>query len=310
MSQNASILPAEPDNARVSVVIPSYNSADILPEAIASVIAQTRPADEIIVVDDGSGDHTAQACADFGDAVRYIHQQNAGASIARNTGIAAAAGNWLAFLDADDLWDPKKLQLQLAALAQQPEADFAVTQALAWAPHDRSYHLHRWKGPLDPDVMRAELLVRNIFSGICSSILVRREALQVVGCFAAGKGCEDRRLAIELLGRYRAAILDLPLITQRPGPAHFTNPETWRVEMLSLIADYEGLYARLDPSGRLKRKARARMYERSGMHYLENGDLRMAARDLRGAARLCPLMPNPWRVLINACLGRLPRTAG
>jgi glycosyltransferase involved in cell wall biosynthesis len=310
LPQNASIQHAEPDDARVSVVIPSYDSADILPEAIASVIAQTRPADEIIVVDDGSGDHTAPACADFGDAVRYIHQQNAGASTARNTGIAAAAGNWLAFLDADDLWDPQKLQLQLSALAQQPEADFAITPALAWSPPDQSYHRCVWDGLLDPRVMRAELLVRNIFTGLCSSLLIRRPTLESVGCFAAGKACEDRRLAIELLARHRAVILEIPLVRQRPGPAHWTNPERHRQEMLSLIADYDHLYAELDPSGRLKRRARARMHERAGMHYLENGDLHTAARDLLRAARLWPLMANPWRFLANACLGRLRRAAG
>ncbi|MBN2559601.1 MAG: glycosyltransferase family 2 protein [Phycisphaerae bacterium] len=293
------------DDALVSVVIPSYNSAEVLPHAIESVLAQTRPADEIIVVDDGSQDDTANVCAEFGDEVRYIRQENRGASSARNTGIEAGGGGWLAFLDADDIWDTEKLELQLAALDRYTEADFALTAALAWSPREESYHLYRWDGPLDAAVMRAELLVRNIFSGLCSSILIRRSALEDVGCFAAGKACEDRRLAIALLEKYRAVLIEVPLIRQRPGPAHFTNPERHRIEMLSLIADHEGLFAELDPSGRLKRRARARMHERSGMHYLENGDLRTAARDLRRAARLWPSMPNPWRVLINACLGRL-----
>ena len=305
MSELAPIPTTDLSGAVVSVVIPSYNSADVLPDAIASILTQTRPADEIIVVDDGSNDDTAAVCARFGEKVQYIRQENRLASIARNTGIAASKGDWLAFLDADDLWDPEKLELQLAALAQNPEADFAITPVLVWSPHDESYQLYSWKGSLDPNVVRAELLVRNIFSGICSSILVRREAVESVGRFAPGKGCEDRRLAIDLMERHRAVILDMPLVRQRPGPAHFTNPERWRVEMLSLIADYGDLYAQLDPSGRLKRRARARMHERSGMHYLEKGDLQTAVRDLLRAARLWPLMPNPWRVLINACLGRL-----
>ncbi len=294
-----------PDDARISVVIPSYNSAKVLPDAIESVLAQTRPADEIIIADDGSEDDTADVCEAFGDDVRYVRRENGGASSARNTGIEAATGDWLAFLDADDLWDPEKLEWQLAALAQNPEADFAITPVLARSSQDDSYHEYRWDGSLDPAVLRAELLVRNIFSGLCSSILIRRPALDAVGGFAAGKACEDRRLAIDLLRCHRALILDVSLVRQRPGPAHWTNPERHRQEMLALIADYDDLYAELDPTGRLKRRARARMYERSGMHYLENGDIRTAARDLRCAARLQPTMPNPWRVLANACLGRL-----
>jgi glycosyltransferase involved in cell wall biosynthesis len=291
--------------APVSVIIPSFNSAEVLPDAVASVLAQTRPAEEIIVVDDGSSDNTAEVCSRFGDRLRYLRQENAGASSARNTGIAAANGNWLAFLDADDLWDAEKLELQLSALVASDEADFCVTAALVWSPQDRSHHRYAWDGPVDPEVMRAELLVRNIFTGLCSSLLIRRDALESVGCFPAGKACEDRRLAIELLERHRAVLIDVPLVRQRPGPAHWTNPERHRQEMLGLIADYDRLYARLDPSGRLKRRARARMYERSGMHYLENGDLRTASRDLRRAVRLWPWMANPWRVLVNAGLRRL-----
>jgi glycosyltransferase involved in cell wall biosynthesis len=296
------------NDALISVVIPSYNSAEFLPDAVKSVLAQTRPPDEIIVVDDGSQDNTDEVCAGFDRDVLYLRQDNAGASSARNTGIKASGGDWLAFLDADDLWDPEKLELQIAALEENPEADFALTAALAWSPEEESYHLYRWDGSLDPRVLQQELLIRNVFTGICSSLLIRREALEAVGCFADGKACEDRRLAIALLEKYQAVILDVPLIRQRPGPAHFSNPERHRTEMLSLIADHEELYAGLDPSGRLKRRAKARMHERSGMHYLQNGDLRTAARDLRRAARLWPLQPNPWRVLINRCLGRLKTT--
>ncbi len=291
--------------ASVSVIIPSFNSAGFLADAIGSVLRQTRPVQEIVVVDDGSSDDTVGVCARFGDTVRYIRQPNAGAATARNTGIRNSSGDWLAFLDADDLWEPHKIESQILALEQNPTAAFAVTASLVWSPGDREYQIYRWRGSLDPAVMQAELLVRNILTGLCSSLLVRREALLAVGGFAAGKLCEDRRLAIALLDRFQGVLLETPLIRQRPGPAHFSNPERHRQEMLSLIADHEELFQRLDPSGRLKRRAKARVYERSGMHYLENGDLRTAARDLRRAARLSPFLPNPWRVLINACLGRL-----
>lgn len=293
------------DDALISVIIPSYNSAEILPDAIRSVLSQTRAPDEVIVVDDGSHDDTAAVCERFDGAVLYVRQRNGGASAARNTGIERSGGDWLAFLDADDTWDSKKLELQIAALEENPEADFAVTAALAWSPQEASYHLYKYEGPLDPVEMRRQLLIRNILTGICSSLLIRREAIEAVGGFDSGKACEDRRLAIALLERFRAVILDVPLIRQRPGPAHFSNPERHRIEMLSLIADHDRLFAQLDPSGKLKRLAKSRMYERSGMHYLENGDLQTALRDLRRAVRLWPCQPNPWRVFINYALGRL-----
>ena len=294
-------------DSEVSVIIPSYNSASILPRAIETDLAQTRPVLEIIVVDDGSRDKTDVVCARFSPTVRYIYQDNRGAPAARNAGIAAARGDWLSFLDADDTWASSKLELQLAALRQNPEADFAVAAALAWSPSDETYHLYRYGGALDPNVMRAGLLIRNILSGICSSLLVSSEAIRAVEGFAECRGCEDRRLAIDLLERHRAVIVDLPLIRQHRGPAQFSDPEIMRTEMLRLIRDYDDLFARLDPTGMLKRRALARVHERTGMHYLANGSLTIAARELTRAVVLWPLMANPWRVVTNAILDRLQK---
>jgi len=298
----------EPDG--ICVVIPSFNSATTLPDAINSVLCQSLPPEEVIVVDDGSSDATAAICGTFRGRVRCIRQANAGASAARNTGIAASRRPWLAFLDADDIWEERKLETQLAAVRQYPEAEFAVTAARCWSASEARYVTCAYRGSLDPLEIRRELLVRNIFTGLCSSILIRREALLAAGGFAAGKACEDRRLAIELFARFQAVIIDEPLVRQRPGPAHWTDPRRHRAEMLRLIRDYEGLYETLDPSGRLRRRAVARVHERTGMHHLENGNLRAASKNLARAALLNPFLPNPWRVLINACLGRLkPRRA-
>ena len=94
-----------------SVVIPAFNYARYLPEAIASVLAQTFTALELIVVDDGSTDGTADACAQYTDPrFRYVRQENAGLSAARNTGILQARHSYIAFLDADDRWEPGFLE--------------------------------------------------------------------------------------------------------------------------------------------------------------------------------------------------------
>ena len=98
----------------VSVVMAAYNYAPYISEAIESVLAQTRPPLDVIVVDDGSTDATPEVLAAFGDRIRVLRQTNQGASAARNRGIEAARGEYIAFIDADDVWKPRKLELQMA----------------------------------------------------------------------------------------------------------------------------------------------------------------------------------------------------
>ncbi|HWL92825.1 MAG TPA: glycosyltransferase family 2 protein [Phycisphaerae bacterium] len=298
-------IPRNPGPDSVCAIIPTYNSADTLRSAVDSVLNQTRAADEILVVDDGSTDSTADVCRGYDDALTYIKKENAGASAARNTGARAARGRWLAFLDADDVWDPEKLEIQLAALEQRPEADFAITAALAWSAGEQAWFKYEWTGSLDPRALRRELLVRNVFTGLCSSIVIERDAFLAVGGFTEGKLSEDRRLAIDLLATHRGLILPHALIRQRPGPASFSDPEKMRRGMFELINDYLLLYSQLDRTGRLFRRARARVFERAAMHYLGNGEHLHAARDFARAASIWPFTPDPWRFFVNACLGRL-----
>lgn len=110
----------------VSVIIPVYNTAAFLATAVESVLAQTYQPLEIIVIDDGSTDESAQVARQFGDKVRYLHQLNQGPAAARNQGIALARGELLAFLDADDWWHPHKLQCQVAHFAQQPDLGYVL----------------------------------------------------------------------------------------------------------------------------------------------------------------------------------------
>lgn len=107
-----------------SVIIAVYNGAGTLCRAIESVLSQTWPAHEIIVVDDGSSDATAQQVARYGDRVRYVHQANAGVSAARNAGARLATGEWLAFLDADDWYYPERLRWHADWIACDSSLDF------------------------------------------------------------------------------------------------------------------------------------------------------------------------------------------
>jgi glycosyltransferase involved in cell wall biosynthesis len=110
-------------NPLVSVIIPAYNAERYLAEAVESVLAQSYHPLEIVIVNDGSTDKTAEVAAGFGGRVKYLHQENSGLSRTLNRGVALARGRFLAFLDADDLWLADKTRLQADAFAAEPEVE-------------------------------------------------------------------------------------------------------------------------------------------------------------------------------------------
>jgi glycosyltransferase involved in cell wall biosynthesis len=111
----------------VSCIVPVFNGEQYLREALESVLAQTYRSLEVIVADDGSTDGTAAIVASYGDRVRHLRQDNAGAPAARNLGLQAARGDLIAFLDADDLWQQDKLARQVARFAARPDLEVSVT---------------------------------------------------------------------------------------------------------------------------------------------------------------------------------------
>jgi glycosyltransferase involved in cell wall biosynthesis len=181
--------PAADNSNGISVVIPAYNSAAHLARALDSVLAQTRPAEEILVVDDGSTDATAEVARSYGDAVRLIAQANAGAAAARNAGIRAARGTWIAFLDADDEWLPDRLALQTDILDRRP--------ALVWVSGNYttcSCGEQRQAAFITPQKARAFLTGDRVaadflavyaegLSGHTDTMLIRRQVLIEAGLF-------------------------------------------------------------------------------------------------------------------------------
>lgn len=116
----------------ISVVIPAFNSARFLPAALESILNQTLPPTEVIVVDDGSTDNTADAVEPFRDRVTYIQRESFGPAATRNFGIGLTTGEFIAFLDADDLWHPEKLARQMAAFEANPALDYCLTYVQAF----------------------------------------------------------------------------------------------------------------------------------------------------------------------------------
>lgn len=177
---------------QISVVIPAYNSADYIGRAIRSVQGQTYPAHEIIVVDDGSTDETEAAVSAFGEGVTYLRQSNAGAAAARNNGIHAAEGEWIAFLDADDEWLPHKLQSQVELLQRHPELTWVYAnfyQCGCTGTPRRIAHVPEVTGKLPEDTDYFDSYLSANLSGFymwIGTVLVRRQALLDAGLFKVG----------------------------------------------------------------------------------------------------------------------------
>jgi glycosyltransferase involved in cell wall biosynthesis len=187
------------ENPKVSVVIPTYNRADKVRKGIESVLAQTVTDLEVIVVDDGSLDETGKILAEtFGDRIRYHAQANQGVSAARNRGITEARGEWIAFLDSDDLWEKDKIEWQLKAVQQfGPQCGACYTDTRLYNhPETRTFFQMAEKGcrhegvmGVDPEVL--EVLVRPGGAGmvVCiSSLMARAEAIRAARGFDLNLG--------------------------------------------------------------------------------------------------------------------------
>ncbi len=163
-------------NVTVSVVIPAYNAKRTIGQTLDSVLSQTLPPLEIIVVDDCSTDGTASVVAEYAARdTRVLYQKNeknAGVSHSRNEGVAAAHGEWIAFLDSDDCWTPDKLEKQLAAAQKDPSCEFLFT---ASAFMDQNGTPFTGIFPVAERVTYRQLLKQNIIS--CSSVLIKRELM-------------------------------------------------------------------------------------------------------------------------------------
>jgi glycosyltransferase involved in cell wall biosynthesis len=158
-------------NPLISCIIPVFNGERYLGEALDSILAQTYQAIDLIVIDDGSTDGTGELVARYGDRIRYFRQNNEGAPKARNAGLSAARGAFVAFLDSDDLWHPEKLERQMARFKARPELDLCVTHLQRfWIPQleteRKRFQDHRFAEVLPGYVTQTLLARRNVFDSV------------------------------------------------------------------------------------------------------------------------------------------------
>ncbi|ETW93651.1 MAG: hypothetical protein ETSY1_38290 [Candidatus Entotheonella factor] len=198
----------------VSVIIPTFNRAGWLTDAIGSVFGQTYPHLELLVVDDGSTDHTPDVVRAFGDALTYLYDVNRGVSAARNRGVAASRGTLIAFLDSDDVWQPGKVAAQVALFQQQPGVEVCYTDEI-WIRHGvrvnpKQIHQKHHGWLFEPSLPRC------IISP--SSIMLRRGLWDRLGGFDERlPACEDYDLWLRMTVRVPVALIPESLIVKRGG---------------------------------------------------------------------------------------------
>jgi glycosyltransferase involved in cell wall biosynthesis len=155
----------------ISCIVPVFNCEGYLKEALDSILAQTYRPLEIIVADDGSTDGTATVVSGYGHQVRYLYQLNSGPSAARNLGLSAVHGEFVAFLDADDLWDKEKLTRQMARFRARPELGLSVTMIQNfWIPElkeeQEKFREHRIAKPMPGYYTQTLLARRDVFESV------------------------------------------------------------------------------------------------------------------------------------------------
>ena len=202
---------------KVSVVIPTYNRAHLIGETIQSVLCQTFRDFETIIVDDGSNDNTREVVSRF--PVKYFHQENRGVSAARNAGIKLSSGQYIAFLDSDDLWLRHALEKGVQALDRYPEAGFAYGQGYLTDERGHIFGLIKSSFLRDSSVVDGKELIREMLSTYTVPIgtaMYRKYCIDTVGGFnEAMKMAEDRAFHASLAKRYQVAYIAEPLLVWR-----------------------------------------------------------------------------------------------
>ncbi len=231
-----------PSPLKVSVIIPTFNRAWILAEAIDSVLGQTRPADEVIVVDDGSTDGTQALLRRYEGRITVLRQPNRGVSAARNIGWRRAAGALIALLDADDLWQPAKLERQVAFFETHPEALICQTEEV-WIRRGKLVNPKQRHRKPSGWIFEPSLALCLVSP---SAAMMRRELLEDMGGFdEALPACEDYDLWLRVSLRTPIHLIDEELVVKRGGhPDQLSAApglDRYRIQSLDKILTHENL---------------------------------------------------------------------
>ena len=293
------------NQAPLTVVIPTFNRKHIVRDAIDSVLLQTVAPAQVIVIDDGSKDDTGQALRSYGDRISYVYQSNAGLSAARNHGIRLAAQPFVGFLDDDDVWHPRMVELQMECFRRQERLGLLGAERFDWPCREFAPVSGDPVAKLRP-VTWEQLVVRTLIQ--VSSVIVRREILDRVGGFdVAMKSSEDREWFLRVAEVAPVAELGLPLCGYRDTPGSMCKDPSAREPAMREILH------RLDQKGAwrgrwlLRRKAYSHMHHTCSVVHAWAGD---HAGAVRQGLKSLVAYPLPYRrEEVNMPLARPKRLA-
>jgi glycosyltransferase involved in cell wall biosynthesis len=286
----------------VSVVIPTFRRSEYLSKAIDSVLAQTFGNFELIVVEDGS-DAASQTIATYGDRVKYLWQPNRGVSAARNFGAAHAKGNWLAFLDDDDIWMPEKLERQVSASEVNPDVGMFHTDHYALVDGEmRTPERTPARGSVPSGWVANDLFLNNFI--VMSSVMIRRQEFELFGGFSlTTRYAADLELWLRIAQKCRIQFISEQLTVYRDHAHSLSSELEWQVAYSTMMSRHARANAglRRDLGDRVVRNHLSGIFWRAAYAHLEAGRYRPAARLFASAWSWLPTDPKPLSYAV-ACL--------
>ncbi len=265
---------------KLSIIIPTYNCSRYITEALDSVLTQTCQSLEIIVVDDGSTDNTKEVVERWGqsDKVRYFYQENKGPAAARNKGIKEAKGEYVAFLDADDIWHSEKLKIQMEYFDKHTDISLAASEFEIIDNNSKllGYSNRRRKIPHDGFVLK--YVIGHYL--LLSTIIVKRDVFEKVGFFNESLlYAEDTDMLIKIAKHFKIGLIDRFLVKHREHNTALTNTINLqrgqdRLKVLTNFLDKNRSFAKDNPIAVKKAMINAYYDYAEDLLYLSIGRIR------------------------------------
>ena len=285
-------------NPLVSVIIPTYNRTNLIGGAIQSVLNQTFQDFEIIVIDDGSTDNTEETVNSFNNIkIRYIsHSNNRGVSAARNTGIRASRGEYIALLDSDDEWLPGKLDKQIKVL-QSESSEVGVVYSDLFYIDENGKNMNKLRNPEKGGYIYEDLLSKNCMSPP-STLLIKKECFNRVGLFDNLLNAqEDWDMCIRIAKYYRFALIKIPLVKYR---LH-SNQVSKNLGVKIITANR--ILVKYADELEIRRRARSKHYFYIGNRFCHMGKTKEGQRYLLKAISLYPFYIRYYICMFGSLFG-------